>query len=157
MRATSYSFLFVALLLSGCTNTAFHRRSGTYAGTKSDELSVTPASEFVRAGAENCATKTTPSVPSGPSPIIADAQAVNYYSRSDLRRVPPVESSDTMVVHGSSESRAHRDEPKQRSSLIPTQWDENVMTLIPTRWDATVVFADRRQPPLPGPPTSHAR
>ena len=130
MRATAYSFLFVALLLSGCTNTPFHRNSGTYARTTSDELYVTPASEFVRAGAENYETEPLHSVPSEPSKNIADAQSVNYYPT---------------------------DEPRQRSSLIPTRWDANVMKLIPTRWDAGVVFADLRQHSLPEPPTPHAR
>jgi len=140
MRAT---MLFVALILSGCTNAPFQSRVDTYAETASDELRLSASSEFVRAKAENYNTKITSFVSVEPSQTVADERSVNYpMSGSDLRRLPPVESSDAMLVDGQSEwSRAYGGEQRPRSMLIPTQWDENPMRLIPTRWDARVVFA----------------
>lgn len=143
MRARVCLVLFVVLLSSGCTNAPFHTGVGTYPPNTSDELRVTASSEFVRASAENDNTPITSFVSSEPSPITADERFVNHYPiwGSDLRRLPPVNSSDAVLFDGPSElSRAYGDRQQPRSSLIPTQWDD-VMHLIPTRWDARVVFA----------------
>jgi len=140
MRA---AIVFVALILSGCTNSPFQSRFGTYAGATSDELRLTPSSRFVRTNADNHSTEITPFVSSEPSQTVAEEQSGNYPMwRSDLRRLPPVKPSDAMLVDGGAEwSRAYRDEQRPRSMLIPTRWDENPMRLIPTRWDGRVVFA----------------
>jgi len=159
MLARIYSILFVALLSSGCTNAPFHSSVGSYAATTSDERRDTAGSEFVRANAEVDSTQITSIVLSEPSPVVADEHFVNYHPMwgSDLRRLPPVKSSDAMLVDGPFEgSRAYGDEQRPRSSLIPTQWDD-VMHLIPTRWDARAVFAGQGESQLPGPPASHAR
>jgi len=150
MVARVYSILFVALLLSGCTNIPFHSGAGTCAAPTADNVRV-PTTEFVRANDENDDTQISSFLSWGPSPVVTDEHFVSYCPiwSDDLRRLPPVKCPDALLAdEASGERRAQSLLKRSRrgtdircNGLIPTQWDDDVIQLIPTRWDASVILA----------------
>ena len=132
MRAIKHSLVIVVILASGCARDPLQSRAETHSKAVSDDLVEASDLSIVR-------------VAGGTSFVNLDPM-----SSLDLRRLPPVGANDVMFVDGLAESsRTHGSAIWSRSSLIPTEWDTDVMRLIPTRWDASVIFASQgeRQPP----------